>query len=367
MLERLAVRDFRNLERVALELPPEGLAVIGDNGQGKTNLLEAVYYLQLLRSIRGARDPDLVRFDAEAFHISATVITAGRHDISAAFERSRKRKRVTCDGAEPQRLSDALGALPAVIFSPRDVALVAGAPSERRRFLDVVLALTSRRYLTALQAYRAALARRNASLRDVARTARALDRVSVWEPALAENGAMLLTARRDWVSQNSVELTRVCEAIGEHAPVQMRLESALAVEADPASALLQALAARRALDVKRGVTSAGPHRDDLALTLGGHDLRLFGSAGQQRTAAIALRVLEAATLRDRGGHQPMLLLDDPFAELDVRRSGRILRLLRGAGLGQTILAVPRASDIPSELTTLERRHIRAGALAAQPA
>lgn len=367
VLERIAVRDFRNLERVTLELPAEGLAVVGDNGQGKTNLLEAVYYLQLLRSIRGARDQDLVRFDAEAFHISATVVTDRRHTISAAFERARKRKRVTRDGAEPERLSDALGALPSVIFSPRDVNLVAGAPSERRRFLDVVLALTSRRYLTALQSYRAALARRNAALRDVARTARASDRIAVWEPALAEHGAILVSARRDWVSSNTVELARICDAIGERAPVGMRLDSGLTTAADPAAALLHALAARRALDVKRGVTSAGPHRDDLMLTLGGRDLRLFGSAGQQRTVAIALRMLEAATLRDRGGHQPMLLLDDPFAELDTRRSARILALLRDAGLGQTILAVPRASDIPPELTTLERCEIRDGALSPRTA
>ena len=166
-LARLSVRDFRNLERVELELPPEGMVVVGENGHGKTNLLEAAYYLQLLRSARGARDVDLVRFGAQAFHLGAdTTGGKGGHGIGVGFERATKRKRVTLDGAEPLRLSDALGALPAVLCSPRDAALVSGSPAERRRYLDVTLALTSRPYLTALQSYRASLARRNAALRD---------------------------------------------------------------------------------------------------------------------------------------------------------------------------------------------------------
>ena len=187
LLRSLSLRDFRNLERVQLDVPSEGLAIVGDNGQGKTNLLEAIYYLQLLRSARGARDQDVVRFGAAGFHIAAEASVGRARSLSAAFQRAGKRKRVTVDGIEPPRLSDALGSLPAVMFSPRDVELVAGSPSERRRFLDVALALTSRRYLSALQHYRAALVRRNAALRDAARKGEpgAVARAAVWEPALA--------------------------------------------------------------------------------------------------------------------------------------------------------------------------------------
>jgi len=119
---------------------------------------------------------------------------------------------------------------------------------------------------------------------------------------------------------------------------------------------------KRGLDIKRGLTHVGPHRDDLELTLDGRELRLFGSAGQQRTAAIALRMLEARTLRAHAGAQPILLLDDPFAELDMRRNTRILELLQQDGVGQTILAVPRESDIPSELTRLTRLTIAEGTI-----
>ena len=363
-LARLSVRDFRNLERVELELPPEGMVVVGENGHGKTNLLEAAYYLQLLRSARGARDVDLVRFGAQAFHVGAdTTGGNGGHGIGVGFERATKRKRVTLDGAEPPRLSDALGALPAVLCSPRDAALVSGAPAERRRYLDVTLALTSRPYLSALQSYRAALARRNAALRDGLRASRDEARVAVWEPALAEHGARIWSARVAWVAQHQDRFASVCEAIGERGPASMRYQTSLdPAEGDVASALARALEAKRALDLKRGLTHVGPHRDDLELTLDGRDLRTFGSAGQHRTAAIALRVLERETLRERRDAAPLLLLDDPFAELDARRSARILELFAGEGAGQTILAVPREGDIPPGLTRLARWRVRHGAL-----
>jgi DNA replication and repair protein RecF len=365
-LRRLDVRDFRNLERVELSPPSEGLVVIGENGQGKTNLLESIYYLQILRSARGARDQDLVRFGAEAFHISAVADTDDAHEIGVGFERAGKRKRVRLDGAIPERLSDALGALPSVMFSPDDVELIAGAPSARRRYLDIMLALTTRGYLNALQKYRGALSRRNAALRNVSRGSRSGDAasVAVWEPALAEYGAVIWTARAAWTEAIASRFEELCHEIGEPASVAVRYASTIAMTSDPAAELARALEEKRGHDMRRGLTHAGPHRDDLAITLDGRDLRTFGSAGQQRSAAIALRMLEAATFRERTGRTPLFLLDDPFAELDVRRSTRILEMLtRDASDAvdqQIILAVPRESDIPSELTRLARMRVSQG-------
>jgi DNA replication and repair protein RecF len=359
-LRDVSVRDFRNLGRLDLSLPPDGVAIIGDNGQGKTNLLEAIYYPQLLRSMRGARDNDLTAFGAGGFHVAVKVSGAAHRELAVGYDRQTKKKRVLLDGSEPARLSAGLGALPSVVVAPSDVLLVAGGPSERRRYLDVVLSLTSHRYLTALQRYRGALVRRNAALREHARGGRDAGAVEVWEPALAEHGAVLWSERAAWVTGSAPEFTRLCAAIGETGEARMRYVSTLTSDRDPADQLARALAAQRAHDIRRGLTHAGPHRDDLELTLAGRELRLFGSGGQQRTAAIALRMLEGATLRARCGAEPLLLLDDPFAELDLRRSSRILELLRDAGLGQTLLAVPRASDIPVELTRLERWRVTAG-------
>ena len=401
-LRTLEVRDFRNLAHIQLVMPSDGLVVVGDNGQGKTNLLEAIAYLHLLRSPRGARDIDVVRFGADGFSVCGTASLEPNpsfangdeqgtdlgqgtdRQVMIGFARAARRKRVTIDGARPDRLSDALGAVPSVTFSPADIELVRGGPSGRRRYLDVVLATTSRRYLAALQRYRSALGQRNAALREAQRGGRtpASDAaVGAWEPFLAESGATLWDERARWAEAWRLELGRVCAAIGEQEAVEMRYAAhhpggTAWTDAPPPAALQAALAhaleAARPGDIRRGMTRSGPHRDDLVLTLGGRDLRVYGSAGQQRTTAIGLRILEAATLRGRADTAPLLLFDDPFAELDERRSLAILDVLAGAGIGtpwpggsatgQVVLAVPRAADIPRDLTRLDRARILAGAL-----
>ena len=362
----LSLRDFRNFERLELELPSTGMAIVGENGQGKTNLLEAAYYFSLLRSVRGARDADVARFGADGFFIEASLCGPQPHEISIGFERTSRRKRVRRDGAVVDRLSDALGTLPVVMFSPADVEIVAGAANARRRFLDIMLALTSRGYLNSLQLYRAALERRNAALRDAGRNgARAAPAaVEVWELPLAEHGAALVRARRIWVKRVTDSFGERCAAMGERGEVELRYDTAVEANAESVElALANMLAAKRSSDLRYGITQVGPHRDDLMMRLDGHELRAFGSAGQQRTAAIALRVLEAESLRVACGASPVFLFDDPFAELDARRSSRVLSLLTEVGLGQTVLAVPRESDIPAELTELPRFRVVAGTIA----
>src|SRR3954468_4686995 len=220
-LRTLALRDFRNLARLDIELPEAGVAIVGENGQGKSNLLEAIYYLHLLRSVRGARDVDVVRFGAPGFFVRAESEGARESEITAGFERRGKRKRVKLGGAEPSRLSDALGALPCVLFSPADVELVAGAPSARRRYLDILLALSSRAYLASLQRYRHALAQRNAALRDAVRTsgAAAEKSVAVWEAPLAAHGAVLWRERVEWAQRAAPRFASMCASIGEPAVV----------------------------------------------------------------------------------------------------------------------------------------------------
>jgi DNA replication and repair protein RecF len=360
----LVLRDFRNLGRLELEVPEPGLVLVGDNGAGKTNLLESLYYLSLLRSFRGARDLDVMAFGAEGFYIEAAVRVPEKHDVSVGFERAGRRKRARRDGVALERLSDALGALPAVLFSPTDVELVAGAPSARRRFLDIMLALASRGYLNALQSYRAALEQRNSALRAAQRGGvRSETAVSAWEPQLVAHGTQLWNARRQWVGAVANRFALRCAAIGERGTAEIRYQSSFSAPEQYASALEAALAEGRGGDIRRGITQAGPHRDDLTLCLNGHDLRSFGSAGQQRSAAIVLRSLEAETLREARGAAPVFLLDDPFAELDEGRAERVLALLGEIGLGQSILAVPRDSDIPAELTALDRLRVAGGRIA----
>jgi DNA replication and repair protein RecF len=355
---RIAIDNFRNIERAELAFPPDGVVVVGDNGQGKTNLLEAIAYLELLRSMRGARDRDLIRFGAESFHIGAESRGTRTPRVGVGVSRSGE-KRISLDGAPTDRIGDALGAVPSVCVSPVDAVLVSGGPAERRRALDIMLALTDIAYLTALRTYRAALSRRNAVLRS-----RRRDRASLraWEPALASSGATLVSARRAWVERFGARFGALAAEIGEKSPVELAYSCPID-DADVESQLLAALDASRESDEQRGFTQPGPHRDDLAISLAGRPLRTTGSAGQHRTAAIALRLVEAETFKERTGTQPVMLLDDPFAELDRARADRVLALIEEVvsdGRGQAVLCVPRADEVPAAFTRLERWRVSAG-------
>lgn len=359
------------------------MVIIGGNGHGKSNFLEAVAYLSLLRSVRGARDADCVRFDAAQFHIRGDCTGSARfNSVGIGFDRVTKTKRVTLDGVVQQRLSSALGAVPSISFSPSDVALVSGGPSERRRYLDVVLSLTVPQYLSALQKYRSALLQRNAELRQAQRQGRQFrhktdieDRIAAWEPILAHSGAQILVWRAGFAGTHAALFTSLADSIGEYSPLTLRYEpSALSgsvgsgpggdtgTVSETESALLAAYAAERHHEMKRGTTLVGPHRDDVQIILDGRELRTFGSAGQQRSAAIALRFLELRALQNALGVTPLLLLDDPFAELDSRRASRVLGLLSDSHPGQIFLTVPRMEDVPAEFTRLERFTIARGVL-----
>ncbi|MBV6521121.1 MAG: DNA replication and repair protein RecF [Gemmatimonadaceae bacterium] len=365
LLQRFTALGFRNLAPLALDVPAHGLVIVGDNGHGKTNLLEAIAYLHAWRSVRGAGDIDLVGFGAAAFHLAAS--TGAGSEIRVGFERATRRKKVTVDGVPVNRLADALGALPSVTVSPRDVQLVIGPPSERRRLLDVLLALSSPSYLTALTEYRAALIRRNATIRTAGKHPDTGARAAAWEGTLATAGAALFVARRDWAERVRPRYAELCTLLGEREASALRYRSSadtsVPPDADQAAirdALAGALERHRGQDMRRGTTRVGPHRDELELRLGGRLLRPFGSAGQHRSSALALRLLEFETLRERLRQEPLLLLDDPFAELDAERSRRVLELLLVRDQTQVILAVPKVSDVPAAFAHLARTRILEG-------
>lgn len=369
VLKRLVLRHFRNLGVQDLEFPPLGVAIVGENAQGKTNLLEAVYYLEIFRSFQGARDEQLVGFGEEAFRVAGVLEggDGGLVEVAAAYERRSRRKKVTVDGEEPVRLGDALGRVGAVVFSPTDVGLVSGGPGVRRRFLDIVLSLQERGYLAAVQEYRRILLQRNAALRDEAPPAA----VGAWDEGLVRSGARVVEARRRWIERWApayaayyAEVSGGSWSAVAYAP-GVPLEGARG-EVEAAEAFRTALAASARRERRVGATVVGPHRDDLVLTFEGggsrRSMREYASAGQRRTGALALRLVEAASIRESRGSEPVLLLDDVFAELDAGRAARILDLL-GRQAGQVILTAPKESDVRVRADSLPRWRIREGVIA----
>jgi len=369
-LSGLAIRHFRNLGIQDLEIPPEGVALIGGNAQGKSNLLEAIYYLETFRSFRGARDNQLVAFGEDVFRVAGTLRgtdgEGGRDvEVAAAFQRQGKRKKVSIEGAEPERMGDALGRFAAVIFSPSDIELVSGGPRERRRFLDIVLSLSEPGYLGALQDYRKILVRRNASLK----AGQPGSVVMAWDQGLIRRGAEVMRARRDWIEGRCASFSDYYARISDGVCARMtyRPNVSLAGVADVgeiAAAFRDALVDSADREQRMGSTVVGPHRDEVRLQLteedGEIDLRGYGSGGQRRTAALALRLVEAQTIRDTRGQQPLVLLDDVFAELDEGRSERVLDLMEREETGQVVLTAPKEADVHLRRDSLPRWRIAAG-------
>jgi DNA replication and repair protein RecF len=324
------------------ELPSGGVVLLGANAQGKTNLLEAIYYPVLFRSFRGAPDQEISRFDGPGFQLEASIAEAPVVDLAASYTTAGRRKRILVEGVEPERLADAVGSWLAVSFLPDDVGLSTGPAAARRGYLDRLLSLADREYLRWLARYRAALAQRNSALRqNRPEIARAFD------VPLAEAGAAVVRSRQRWAARAADQFAQEFECLGEGSGARLRYRG----EAELADPVAWDAALGRALerDQARGMTTVGPHRDDLVLEIGDRPLREYGSNGQQRGAAVALKLIELAALRAAHGSEPALLLDDVFAAFDRERQRRLACRLLDVPGRQVFLTAPRRDELPPDL------------------
>jgi DNA replication and repair protein RecF len=343
-LLRLEARGFRNLEQLRFEPPAEGAVLLGANGQGKTSVLEAMAYPVLFRSFRTVLDAELVRFGEPGFRVALAFERDGRRrSVLAEFRVAGRRRHQELDGVPADRLVDAAGAWLAVVFAPDDVRLASGAAAGRRLYLDRTLSLSEPRYLRALARYRAALAQRNAALRQGRP-----DLAAAFDAPLAEVGAVVVARRVAWVREAGEGFTASLIALGETAAEGALSYHGPAELADPA-AWPERLAQALARDTARRSTTVGPHRDDLQLLLGGRPLREYGSTGQHRSAAIALKLLELEWITRATGSHPVLLLDDVFAELDGARQERLANRLFAGSPAQVFITAPRRDELPAGL------------------
>jgi len=330
-LLRLAIADFRNLASADLSPSPRTTVLVGENGQGKTNLLEAIFVLTTLRPLRQARLADLVR------HGAAKAAVAGDFDGPGGVRRVSVElqdglRTPLLDGKPQERLDTYFEGLAAVAFTPDDLLLVKGGPEGRRRFVDRAAFNRWPAVLTEARDYVRALRARNGALRLHGPTADDVE--SSFRAPLVRAGARLLRRRRELVAELG---SRVREAFarisGDGAPeAQLGYRAAGGLrgegsEGELAAALDEALRARLERDRHRGYTSVGPHADDLLLALGGHGARGFGSQGQQRALVLALKIAEIENLRSALGRPPLLLLDDVSSELDPAKNRFLLEYL----------------------------------------
>lgn len=388
-LAHLSLTNFRNYVRLALELPPGPILLRSDNAQGKTNLLEAIYYLATTRSTFARAERQLVNWEAmerdplpfarlegriirnaHSFQIDITLLPGEKGSV---------RKEMRLNGVK-KRAMDVVGQLNAVIFLPEDIELVTGSPSTRRRYLDATLCQIDSTYCRALTQYNKVLSQRNALLKQLAEQFGGQvspgwdnDQLLFWDDQLSEQGATLIVTRQQAITRldhlgrdryrllgEQPEVFRLHYAPSfdpQHRPlldyqrplsleellpsVQTQLSSLEVTEAFK-SHLRQA----RREEIARGVTVVGPHRDDMHFTVEGVDMTLYGSRGQQRTTALALKLAEVDLMYQATGETPLLLLDDVMSELDAKRRARVMGMVDG--VEQAILTTTDWTDFTQE-------------------
>ncbi len=333
-LVALQASGFRSLTGIDFQ-PTPGLNVIrGHNAQGKTSLLEALLFLATSKSHRTNIEAELVRDSDVGFQLRCRVQRCDREVVTEAnWFKGVKRFRV--NGVSQPRTSDILGKVNVVFFSPEDAALVRGSASNRRRFLDMELSQLSPGYLFALQQYRQVLKQRNELLRAFKPDPALVD---VWDDQLASHGEVLIHERMAFVRELSAFAAKAYRRIAETEDLEVRYQPDIPLD----SPIIEVLNEARESDLRNRVTTRGPHRDEIVLLAGGRAARQFASQGQQRTAALALKLAELELVKDRVGEYPVLMLDDVLSELDLKRCKRLVE------------AIPREAQCLLTTTDLER-------------
>jgi len=352
-VKRIEARSFRNLEPLNLTLHPKLNVLSGDNAQGKTNFLEAVFLVSGLGTFRGGRNEDMVRFEEEEALVRAEVQGPELTRVMEVRLAPRSR-RLRLDGKAVRNAADFLGGLSVTTFCPEDLLLPRGSPGPRRRLLDRAVASVWPAYLNLLRDYQKVLRSRNHLLSDPAGPRG--DMLSVYDEQLARLGAPLVAARTRYIKRLAPLVSQAYEEItrsGVMATVAYHTDPALAAAGEGVEplteAMLRRLASGRAVDIARKRTCVGPHKDDLDLLLDGRTTRTFGSQGQVRSLVLSLRLAQIRDTRQMLGYDPILLLDDVSSELDPERTKYLFDFISEVDC-QTLLTTTRPGliDLPEE-------------------
>lgn len=332
-VESLRLSHFRSYQALEVDFDPQLNLLIGPNAQGKTNILEAIYCLSTARSLRGASDEEMIRFGQEEGSVEGKVWREDGPEILRLDFRQAKPKTLFVNGKKEKKLSALLGRLPAVVFSPDDLFLVKGSSLLRRKYLDMTILQLDLGYLVHLQAYERALKQRNSLLKQ--KGLGLADQLLVWDVPLSQHGAALMKRRME-VTQRLGDFAEAAlkDLTGGEEKFEVRYEPQLIPNSNAgelSTQILDAFKKVRREEIARAITVVGPHRDDLGLFVNGKPLRKYGSQGQQRTGALALKLAQLSLLAEGCGKAPLILFDDVMAELDEKRRAFFLNRLQQGG------------------------------------
>jgi DNA replication and repair protein RecF len=334
-IEKITLSDFRNATRVEFAPGPGANVIYGDNAQGKTNILEAIWLFSGARSFRGARDDDFIRFNADSAKLELDFYAKGREQ-TASITVAVKKKTVLLNGIKQSGQSKLAGEFCCVLFSPDHLLLVKQGPENRRRMIDLSLCQTFPKYADILDAYHKILKQRASLLRDIPRHPALLETLDIWDQSLIEYGAYIIWLRARYIKKLAPLAADVYRGIsGEKEQLSLAYRPAIGnVEADFQRAdyketFQRAVKTGRRDDIDAGKTLCGPHRDDIDILIDGVSARAFGSQGQQRSCVLALKLAECGILEERNAEPPVVLLDDVMSELDDSRRSYLLQKFEG--------------------------------------
>ncbi|MDO4284961.1 MAG: DNA replication/repair protein RecF [Eubacteriales bacterium] len=347
MIQSLELANFRNYESLCMDFSPGTNILYGDNAQGKTNVLEALYMIATTKSHRGMKDRDLIRFGQEEAHIRTCIL---KSDIDYQIDmhlRKSKSKGIAINGQRIKKAADLIGLLHIVFFSPEDLAIVKNGPSERRRFMDMELCQLDRSYLFNLNHYNKIVDQRNKLLRDLYLNPELKETIGIWDMQLLSYGSRVIERRAQFIR----ELNEIVEGI--HGKLSGGREHlTIAYEPDVTTEEFERrLKASRERDIRLKMTCVGPHRDDFSFVDNEIDIRKFGSQGQQRTCALSLKLSEIELVTRAIGDKPVLMLDDVLSELD---SGRQNYLLSSIGGIQTFITCTGLDEFVNNRFSIDR-------------
>lgn len=332
-INTLSLTNFRNYENLTLKPDKELNVLVGMNAQGKSAVLEAIYLLATSKSHRTSRDMDLIRFGDNVAWVCAEVVRSERNDVVLEIALSRtETKSVKINKAKHPKIGDIVGQLNAVIFSNSDIEMVRGEPSGRRRFLNLEISQVSPQYIYALGRYKRVLNQRNNLLKEIKTSKVQSFDIDAWDSQLVEYGAAIASRRAKFVNFLAESASRIYSSLtgnSEELKVTYKpnIDAGLqGTENEIKDKFAKVLITRRQLDIMRGTTTSGPHRDDISLSVNGMAAREFASQGQQRSIAIALKLAEIDLMTQTIGENPVVLLDDVMAELDDARRARVLEI-----------------------------------------
>lgn len=320
VIKSLKLKNYRNYELLDLTFDPKTNILYGDNAQGKTNILEALYLSGTTKSHRGTKDRDLVRFGCDEAHLETIVEKRGMEFQIDMHLKKNSPKGIAINKIPIRKASELFGIIHFVFFSPEDLNIIKEGPAGRRRFIDLELSQLDKVYLSNLSNYNRIINQRNSLLKDIYRQDHLVETLDIWDMQLVEYGTKVMEARKKFVGEVNEIISNIhYKLTGGREQISLTYETSIG-----GMTLEQALKKNRERDLRLKSTSVGPHRDDLCFMAGNLDIRKFGSQGQQRTAALSLKLSEIELVRSMIKDTPVLLLDDVLSELDKHRQNYLL-------------------------------------------